>query len=340
MTRTHRLDTRRDSRMLAREDVIAWQGTHFAPCRQAEDDGEFYLIHADGWPYKGQTVYSIQLGAASGVVFTPPHPSMTPEDIMGATYAWDDGTYWHFAHCSPDEHTDFAADAELYTRDQMQDYILRDTFDALEASDLATKTAALYKAKALKKFAIACGRWAHKHVVSQTLGHFHRDPHHDHRREIAVAALDAVLADWKAKGKTDNQIDLAYRRVKDDAATARTRLTSTHEYEWRAERKARLEREAAARGDDPVGGHEYCYVLSQTAEAITGESNLPDPAWAFDRLRTGTIGRGLFVYSDAEPATNRLLSWVIRFKRPIPAGTKSGADIGSVAWEQEPAYQP
>ena len=89
-----------------------------------------------------------------------------------------------------------------------------------------------------------------------------------------------------------------------------------------------------------MGGYEYCYVLSQTASEITGDANLPDPAWAFDRLRTGTIGRGLFVYSDAEPKTNSLLSWVVRFKRPIPEGTQPGADIGSVAWVQEAAYQP
>ena len=57
-------------------------------------------------------------------------------------------------------------------------------------------------------------------------------------------------------------------------------------------------------------------------------SNLPDPAWAFDRLRTGTVGRGRFVYSDAEPKTNSLLSWIVRFKRPIPEGTQPGADIG------------
>ena len=89
-----------------------------------------------------------------------------------------------------------------------------------------------------------------------------------------------------------------------------------------------------------MGGFEYCYVLSQTAAEITGDSNLPDPAWPFDRLRTGTVGRGLFVYSDAEPKTNTLLAWIVRFKRPIPEGTAPGADIGSVAWEQEAAYKP
>ena len=34
------------------------------------------------------------------------------------------------------------------------------------------------------------------------------------------------------------------------------------------------------------------------------------------------------------------LPWVIPFKRPIPAGTKPGADVGSVAWTQETAYTP
>lgn len=31
---------------------------------------------------------------------------------------------------------------------------------------------------------------------------------------------------------------------------------------------------------------------------------------------------------------------MIRFKRRIPAGTQPGANIGSVAWEQEVAYRP
>ena len=151
-----------------------------------------------------------------------------------------------------------------------------------------------------------------------------------------MACINAQQLDWIARASRDDDSI----RVQADVNAIKTRLASTHTIEWRHEREKRLNDAAAARGEDPVGGFEYCYVLSQTAAAITGDSNLPDPAWAFDRLRTGTIGRGLFVYSDAEPKTNSLLSWVVRFKRPIPEGTQPGADIGSVAWTQEAAYQP
>ena len=204
------------------------------------------------------------------------------------------------------------------------------------ATDSATRTAAKAKVDALVLFARLAGRRAHAFVVGQTLGHFHREPHDDHLRDIAVTCIEAQRLAWIATTSRDTDVIRINQPVNDALA----RLKSVHSIEWRAARKARLDRAAAARGEDPVDGHEFCYTLSQTAAEITGDTNLPDPAWPFDSLRTGTVGRGLLVYSDAEPRTNALLSWIIRFKRPIPKGTKPGANIGSVAWTQEPAYQP
>ena len=152
---------------------------------------------------------------------------------------------------------------------------------------------------------------------------------------IAWECVNAQQLDWIARASRDDDSI----RVQAAVNAVKTRLASKHAIEWRHEREKRLNDAAAARGEDPVGGHEYCYVLSQTAAVITGDSNLPDPAWPFDRLRTGTIGRGLFVYSDSEPKTNALLSWIVRFKRPVPEGTQPGADIGSVEWTQEAAYK-
>ena len=272
----------------------------------------------------------------SGFIYAPVHHSMTLEDVEGATYAYDDGTHWHFAHCSPQEQIDLAADAEAYTRAQFGIDIDKAIIALSVATGVAARTTAKVRVDALVEFAAAAGRRAHALVLAQTLGHYHRNPHNDHLREIAWECINAQQLDWIARASRDDDSV----RVQAAVNAVKTRLASTHTIEWRAAREKRLNDAAAARGDDPVAGYEYCYVLSQTAAKITGDSNLPDPTWTFDRLRTGTIGRGLFVYSDAEPKTNSLLSWVVRFKRQIPEGTQPGADIGSVAWEQEAAYQP
>ena len=314
--------------------AIRHDGMYWAACRDAQDHGRFHLRHMnEDWT---KEFLKLTTSEPQSYLYRPPHPSMTAEDIEGATYAYDDGTYWQFAHCSPDEQIDFAADAEAYTRAELDQAIHEANVALSMATNAAARTPAKAKVDSLIEFAELAGRRAHALVVGQTLGHYHRDPHNDHLREIALACIDAQLLDWIARASRDDDT----LRVQAAVNAVKTKLASTHDIEWRWEREKRLNDAAAARGEDPVGGFEYCYVLSQTASEITGDSNLPDPTWAFDRLRTGTIGRGLFVYSDAEPKTNSLLSWVVRFKRPIPEGTVAGADIGSVAWTQEAAYQP
>ena len=89
-----------------------------------------------------------------------------------------------------------------------------------------------------------------------------------------------------------------------------------------------------------MDGYEYCYARSQIGAAITNTADLPDPTWPFDHLRNGRILRGGVYYYDGQPEINQFFLTYIRFKRLIPAGTLPGADIGSVAWEQEPAYIP
>ena len=312
--------------------LIETRGRKWLVVRDEIDSGTFHLRQAR----KSVDSYYPATDAINGAVYRPLHPDLTAEDIESATYAFDDGTYWQIAHCSPQEQIDFAADAEAYTRAQLGLAIAEANVALSVATGTTARAAAKAKVDALIEFAKAAGRRAHALVLAQTLGHYHRDPHNDHLRDIAWECINAQQLDWIARATRDEDSV----RVQAAVNAVKTRLASTHTIEWRHEREKRLNDAAAARGDDPVAGYEYCYVLSQTAAVITGESNLPDPTWPFDRLRTGTVGRGLFVYSDAQPRTNSLLSWVIRFKRPIPAGTVAGADIGSVAWTQEAAYQP
>ena len=273
-----------------------------------------------------------------GYVYGPVDPATAYEDVEGATYAYDDGTYWHFAHCSPDEQIDFAADARTFALDQFSIEIDEAHVKVAEASNAPVKAAAVTKVKALIAFTKAVGADVHKRVVGATLGHYHREPHHDHRRELAIAGIDAVLEQWQEAGKTDKATRLDRAAITDTAAAVRTALTSSHTIEWRAAREKRLNDAAAAKGTDPIAGHEYCYTQVATPAVITGEANLPDPAWSFDQLRTGSVVRGSYVYQDAEPTPTAFLPWVIRFKRPVPADVVASQDIGSVPWEQETAY--
>ena len=53
-----------------------------------------------------------------GYAYQPLHSSVKPEDVEGATYAWDDDGAWRFAHCSPGEQRDYAARAETFAAAQ------------------------------------------------------------------------------------------------------------------------------------------------------------------------------------------------------------------------------
>ena len=76
--------------------------------------------------------------------------------------------------------------------------------------------------------------------------------------------------------------------------------------------------------------------------AITGDANLPDPAWHFDAFAVGGITKGTQLYTDAKQKPTEEKPWVIRFHRPLPIGIlpTPGESIGSVAWTQDEPYQP
>ena len=325
-------------------DVLHHDGKHWIVIREG---GIFHLRQASEWETDdGITAYSFVFDVSPyGEIYRPINQAMTYEDVEGATYVEDTGTDFIFAHCSPQQQIDLAADVANYARTELQDAINR----AGLALQIATRETQAYtdardKVDALGQFSRTVAQNAHHQIVSATLGHWHRNPHEDHRRNVTVSAIESVLALWDTLGQEDTQagraISATRSKVLADATAVLTTLKQEHSIEWRHVRQKRLNDAEAAKGTDPVAGREYCYAQALFPARITGANNLPDPAWVFDGLRSGRVLRGVYWYSDGEPTPNRFHPWVIRFSRPVPEGTLPGASIGSVAWEQETAYTP
>ena len=95
-------------------------------------------------------------------------------------------------------------------------------------------------------------------------------------------------------------------------------------------------------GDDGVG-HEYIFTVKANATAITGNANLPlqSQNYDVDALRSGTgLVRGSQAYFDGTPpGLNAVSPYLIRFRRRIEGSPARNADIGNVAWTQEPAIR-
>ena len=265
----------------------------------------------------------------TGYLYQPLHPDMTFEDIEGATYAYDTGTHWMFAHCSPGEHTAFARDARAFAFDAFMPALVKANWTLGRGGVDAAE--ALHTARALREFAEQTAAKAFDTARFKTLGHWHRDPHADHKRDIAVGALKTVLTAWRSGSRT---ADLA--RVDSTIGDIRRELEKNFVHQWRHEHA----RELAATGHDPVDGREHCYTLSATADAITGDANLPDPDWHFDAFPGQGIVKGEQTYHDRAPTATESLPFVIRFHRPVPTPAPNrGVSIGSVEWVQDEAYR-
>ena len=172
---------------------------------------------------------------------------MKAEDVQGAVYVeWKDDA-WLFAHCSPQQQIDFAASARTFAIEQFSLPIAKAGTKVDEATNAVIKSVAVTKKKALTAFAEAVGAHVHKTIVEATLGAYHRDPHQDHRRDLTVAAIDAVLAAWDEAGKTDKAVRDDRQAVGMPASDVRASLTTTHTIEWRHARVARLEAEKKAK---------------------------------------------------------------------------------------------
>ena len=291
-------------------------------------DGVFHPIPCRGYVggHDGETKEFRFHNDAYGIVYAPIHASMTLEDVEGATYAYDDGTHWLFAHCSPHEQIDFATAVEQFTYATFQPNIDR-------ALQLNTSTS-MAQARALLDFAEQAGRDAFNTVRMATLGAYHRDPHHDHRRDLAHASIVKIWTAWQA-----NTARLTDRNaISSIVGNVGARLRNDYIIEWRHERAPVW----AEQGRDPVSGKEWCYTLAATADAITGDANLPDPNWHFDAFAVGGITRGTQHYTDGKQRPTEAKPWVVPFSRPLPVtGTPApGVSMGSVAWTQGEAYKP
>ena len=266
-------------------------------------------------------------------VHTPSHESQTREDVEGSTYAWVEDGKWLYAACSPEEHRQFAADAEAFAVGQFSEAIQESNAKiGYNAANNAARNTAYAKSQALIKFAGLVGRRVHEVVVSETLGHYHRNPHEDHQRQLTVAAIDRVLGAWKQNSAADATARANHAYVEVEAGEVRKRLTGSDVIETRAERVKRFYR-LSARGQDPLDCVEYIYTSSVDGETITGAANLPLATWAFDipELVKGAV-RGDYKYFDGIPfdmTPDR--PYAVRFRRPVsPANS---------AWTQEPAIR-
>ena len=315
----------------AKEDTVFHNDEPHLIIRASETEGRFHL--APTYPVTGPNGfigYDLQPEDTAGLVYRPPHPDMKPDDILTATYVEDTGTYWLFAPCSPHEQIDFAAEVKHFAESQFDNSIQAAVSNTTAATEAADRIAKHSKANALIEFADEVGGNAHTRVVEAVLGHFHKDQHNDHKRDLTLSAIGFVNNRWK---NTESHV-LKQTLISNIINAISQGLSKAHAIEWRHARARRL----AAAGGDPIEGYEYCYTKNQTAAAITDETQFPDPNWNFDQLRDGEIERGGREYFDAQPESNIFQTWIIRFRRPVPAGTQPGADIGSVPWIQESAY--
>lgn len=311
----------------AEADTVASGKRRYFAVRSSGDHGRFHLRHADVGP-PGRII--LAAGRAHGVIYRPIHPKMTADQIEGASYAYDDGEFWRFAHCSPAEQHEFAADAELYAVAQFGEAIQHSTAKGALAEANAVRNTSHAKTTDLIAFARRVGRRVHRVVVEAELGAWHREVHRDHRRELTVAAIRRESGVLRQNAEADPASRAMLARVGDAAAAIVSRLTEAPAIEWRHERIARFYR-LSILGTDPVDGVEYVFTSSVDGATITGAANLPDPAWPFDaKALAKGLTRGDFRYFDGYPSdlwSDR--PYVIRF----------GRKVGQTVWTQDPAIR-
>lgn len=206
-------------------------------------NGKFHLRLA--MPQKhfktGEIFFIVSARKAHGILYRPPHPSMTKDDIEGATYAYDDGTHWWFAHCSPGEQIDFAAEARTFALNQFKLKIHMAQIKLIEAENDAAKTQAKNKLTGMLEFAELVGNDVYTTITQETLGYFHRDPHKDHKRDLTIKSIKTILDKWKKDGLTNTNIATKRSLILSDIGLIKSRLESTHSIEWRHVREQRLE---------------------------------------------------------------------------------------------------
>ena len=276
-------------------------------------------------------------------LYFPIDPRIIEKDVVNATIAYPNETNdgWLFGHCD----ADYMRDREALLVATMTD-AFAPMHRQLATAAMGTivdniverfQQSAYERVGIMEEFHVAAEVHLRKWARSLHIGYYHQNPHSAHVNEPIEAAIRAAATEWAA----DTARATKLQKIVTHLANVLIRAAARHDYETRWDMAARIaaeNRAAAAKGDDPVDGYEYCYAAVVSTSPITGDANLPDPAWNFDQLRDGPINRGDYRYTDAETPASSFLFLSIRFRRPIPAGTQPGADIGSVAWEQEPAH--
>ena len=90
-------------------------------------------------------------------------------------------------------------------------------------------------------------------------------------------------------------------------------------------------------------GPEYVFVSSTDGTQVTGDANLPDPDWTFDRPgqeTNGRVVRGTRTYWDGTPGDlSNTRPFLIRFRRPVSGDPAVGDNVGTVPWTQDPAIR-
>ena len=139
-----------------------------------------------------------------GYIYQPIHPSMERKDIDGATYAYDDGTYWHFSHESPGQRYEAEAYAQAKLVAHFQPRINKQSALIHAASDITERTLRHNVLLALNSFVDNALDAISTSIRKLPLGHFARkSPYADNHRALVVASCRSVLADWTSKAVTD-----------------------------------------------------------------------------------------------------------------------------------------
>ena len=230
---------------LGESDVIERDGKKWAVIKEG---GDFHLRLVKSQmigPDANSLVkaYHLAVEYPHGHAYRPIHPSMKPEDIEAATFAHDNGTHWLFAHCSPEEQVDYAADVRTFALEQFSMAIKSAQVKVDEATNNIVKARAIEKVKHLIEFAVGVASDCYSTVIGATLGHYHKDRHHDHRREIVIASITKVIEEWRIAGEANKSDRVKHQNAGTVAAGINTLLSATHTIEWRHEREARLEEE-------------------------------------------------------------------------------------------------
>lgn len=191
----------------------------------------------DGRQYEG--LYFFAEYQPDGVIHTPIHPSMTLDDVEGATHAEDDGTHWHIGHASAGSHNDLEAIAEALLLTHWQPRINAAISKAIMAADVTARTLAHNKMQALTMFSAEGQTAIQTALRSRTLGHHVREQRHtDYRRQVVVAACRTVLAAWKEAAKSSVVTRAAVALIEPDVNKLIAELTAAPTYRTRAAKAA------------------------------------------------------------------------------------------------------